>query len=322
MEYEKLNEIPYIDPMAETKVTYMGNIIETQYMSRRNKKQTVQMLPGMEQYVVCATGEVKDIETYSSRIDGQKNLLRTFALARGIINTNVTDVKKVRWGVLTYAENMTDTERLYKDFKKFNMRFQYYCDKKGFGRPEYICMMEPQGRGAWHIHYLFIWQHKAPYIPNDELRALWGHGFVKVKKLDDVDNVGAYLTAYVGDMEVMECVSEGSRSIAQVNRMGLTPKEIKNDEGKKELKYFVKGGRLKLYPANFNMIRYSRGIKKPTTEYLCYEEAQKKVSAATKTFSSAIKLIDSDHDFETTIIKQNYNIIRPKKNQFEKFNSI
>ena len=42
------------------------------------------------------------------------------------------------------------------------------------------------------------------------------------------------------------------------------------------------------------------------------EEANKKVSAATKTFESAIKLVDNENDFETVIIREQYNKVRGK----------
>lgn len=260
------------------------------------------MLPGGEQFVVCATGEVKDIEHHTTRKDNKKGLYKTFANARGMINANVTDVSKVRWCTLTYAENMTDPKRLYEDFKKFNMRFQWYCKSKGYSKPEYIVMMEPQGRGAWHAHLLYIWQDmKAPYISNQEFREIWGHGFVKIKKLDNVDNVGAYLTAYLGDMEIDDIQGniDGKVKIVEVD-----------ENGEKVKKAIVKGARLDLYPANFNMLRYSRGCKKPIEEMLYQDEAEKKVLGATKTFESAIKLTDSENDFETVIIKEQYNKIR------------
>ena len=190
---EKMAEIPTKNPNLLVKVVEMGNVVEVQYMSRRNQKQTIQMLEGGEQYVICATGEVKDIEHKQTRKDNRKGLYKTFANARGLINANVVDVENVRWCTLTYAENMTDPKRLYMDFQQFNQRFQYYCNKKGYSKPEYIVMMEPQGRGAWHAHLLYIWQdQKAPFIPNEDFRKLWGHGFVRIKKLDNVDNVGAY----------------------------------------------------------------------------------------------------------------------------------
>lgn len=302
IEFEKLSQIPPKNPNLPVKVTTMGNVVEVQYMSKRNCKQTIQMLPGGEQFVVCATGEVKDIEHHTTRKDNKKGLYKTFANARGMINANVTDVSKVRWCTLTYAENMTDPKRLYEDFKKFNMRFQWYCKSKGYSKPEYIVMMEPQGRGAWHAHLLYIWQDmKAPYISNQEFREIWGHGFVKIKKLDNVDNVGAYLTAYLGDMEIDDIQGniDGKVKIVEVD-----------ENGEKVKKAIVKGARLDLYPANFNMLRYSRGCKKPIEEMLYQDEAEKKVLGATKTFESAIKLTDSENDFETVIIKEQYNKIR------------
>ena len=168
-------------------------------------------------------------------------------------------------------------------------------------------MMEPQGRGAWHAHLLYIWQdQKAPYISNQDFRELWGHGFVRIKKLDNVDNVGAYLTAYLGDMEIDEM--DISKAVGKQCKVV----EVEDEDGKKVKKAIVKGARLDLYPANFNMLRCSRGVKRPVAEMMSQEEASKKVSAATKTFESAIKLVDNENDFETVIIREQYNKVRGK----------
>lgn len=307
IEFEKLLTVPVKNPNLLVKVTEMGNVIEVQYMSRRNTKQTIQMLPGGEEFIVCASGEVKEVTHHETRKDNKKGLYRTFAKARGIINANVTDVEKVRWCTLTYAENMTDTVQLYNDFEKFNKRFQYYCKNKGYSKPEYIAMMEPQGRGAWHVHLLYIWQDmKAPFIPNEDFRELWGHGFVRIKKLDNVDNVGAYLTAYLGDMEITDL------DVSQAVGKNCKIVETEDDNGCIVKKAIIKGARLDLYPANFNMIRTSRGVKRPTEEMMTQFEANKKVSGATKTFESAIKLTDTENDFDTIIIKEQYNKIRGK----------
>lgn len=286
----------------------MGHITEVQYMSRRNHKQTIKMLDGCEQYIVLSTGEVREVEHGLTRLDNRKELYKTFANARALINTNVTDVRNVRWCTLTYAENMTDTKQLYTDFEKFNKRFRYWCKSVGYAYPEYIVMMEPQGRGAWHAHLLYIWDTTAPYIPNAKFAELWGHGFVRIKRLDDVDNVGAYLTAYLGDMEFTpETLPEWER----MTRGGVTVKEVETvEDGKLMKKRILKGARLNMYPANFNMIRYSRGIKKPTVEMMSQEEAEKKVLGATKTFESVVRLSDPENDFESVIIKSQYNSLR------------
>ena len=273
----------------------MGNVIEVQYMSNKNNKQTIQMLPGMKQYIELSTGEIKDVTKHDTRDTLKKNLQRTFKTVRGVINANVTDVDKVRWITLTYKENMQDTVRLYKDFEKFNKRFQYFCKKNGYGKAEYIVMMEPQGRGAWHCHLLYIFDlFKAPYIANKTLSDLWGHGFVHISKLDNVDNVGAYLTAYLGDMDIESC------SNSEI--MGSQLKEVEIvEDGRKKKKYYVKGARLKYYPAKFNMFRCSRGVKRPKESYMTQENAEKKVSGATLTFEKTVKLEDVEKDFETII---------------------
>lgn len=307
--FEKLDHIPDKNPNLLVKVTEMGNIIEVQYMSRRNTKQTVRMLEGGEQYVVCSSGEIKDVVHHETRKDNKKGLYKTFANMRAIINTNVTDVSKVRWCTLTYAENMTDTKKLYMDFQQFHQRFQYYCKQQGYSKPEYIVMMEPQGRGAWHAHLLYIWQDmKAPYIANDVFAKLWGHGFVRIKKLDNVDNVGAYLTAYLGDMELSEVDWNKWNEITR----GATVKQVEmtDENGEKVTKPILKGARLNLYPANFNMLRCSRGIKRPTEEMLSQEMANKKVLGATKTFETAVKLTDVENEFDSVIIKTQYNRVR------------
>lgn len=303
IEFIRLSDVPSINQNLPVKVTTMGNVVEVQYMEHRNNKQTVQMLPGCKEFVVLSTGEVKEVEHHATRKDNKKGLYKTFAKCRGIINANVTDVSKVRWCTLTYKENMTDPKRLYTDFEKFNKRFQYFCKVNGYSKPEYIVMMEPQGRGAWHAHLLYVWQDmKAPYIANKDFRELWGHGFVKIKKLDNVDNVGAYLTAYLSDMELDEI---------QGKTDGKTVKVVEVEEqGRKVKKSIVKGARLDLYPANFNMLRYSRGCKKPIEEMMSQDEAEKKVLGATKTFESAVKMIDEITGFENTIVKSQYNLIR------------
>ena len=307
MQIDKLEDCPLKNPNVDLKVTEMGNVIEVQYMSKRNNKATIRMLPGGKQYIDLCTGEIRDCSEHETRADLQKSLYRTFRNARGLINANVTDTKNVRWITLTYKDNMTDTKQLYEDFKLFNMRFQDFCKKNKYGKPEYIVMMEPQGRGAWHCHLLYIFSDIAPFIKNDKLAAIWGHGFVKIKKLDNVDNVGAYLTAYLGDMEVDACIKE---NISPIGHIKTVESEEIDADGKKMKKYFVKGARLPLYPANFNMIRSSRGVKRPTEEMMSQLEAEKKVLGATKTYEKTVKLIDEEHDFECIINTIQYNTKR------------
>jgi hypothetical protein len=99
---------------------------------------------------------------------------------------------------LTYAENMQDIEKADNDFKKFIQRFRYRY--KGL---KYIAVREFQKRGAIHFHMICNWNEdleSEEQIKEKERwfgEKLWGHGFVDIKVLDGVDNVGAYLIKYM-----------------------------------------------------------------------------------------------------------------------------
>ena len=84
---------------------------------------------------------------------------------------------------------MTDLRRANGEFAKFVKRLKRYV---GFS-PQYVAVPEFQKRGAVHYHLLL----NCPYIPADELARLWGKGFVKVNAIDNVDNLGAYVTKYM-----------------------------------------------------------------------------------------------------------------------------
>ncbi len=293
MKTEKLDYMPILEDFNKVKLTTMGNVIEESFSSSANRQPTIKRLPN-DKYVVLSTGEIKDCSSSTNRGVDKISLYRTFKKIRELVNTNVVDTSKCRWCTLTYAENMTDTKRLYIDFDSFRKRFNRYLTKIGLSVPEYISVAEPQARGAWHLHIIWIWNTVAPFIPNKQLAELWLHGFVNIKKLDTVDNVGAYLTAYLGDVVVpYDDTLKGSKTV-----------EI---DGQK--KSVVKGGRLHLYPPSFNILRHSRGIKKPVVEYMTHKQAQKKVLGATKTFEQAY-MLTLDDDKQITVTKVQYNRCR------------
>ncbi|MGE7192054.1 rolling circle replication-associated protein, partial [Lysinibacillus fusiformis] len=91
---------------------------------------------------------------------------------------------------LTYAENMQDIKQSNYNFKKFIQRLNYTLKIK----LKYTAVIEFQKRGAIHYHLLV---YNLPYTPVDVLSDIWGHGFVKINKIDHVDNVGAYITKYM-----------------------------------------------------------------------------------------------------------------------------
>ena len=263
-----------------------GNVVEFIELSSRPTAPCIQKLSA-DQYLNLVTGEICDFEKSDTRADNKDSLRKSFKQLRDIVNCNTTDNHCIHWVTLTYAENMTDTKQLYEDFKNFWKRFTYYCKKQDYTKPEYIAVIEPQQRGAWHIHCIIIWQQKRPYIDNNSVFApMWGHGFTKIQGVpDDCDNLGAYLSAYLSDMAISE------------------------DGDGKEKKY-VKGARLILYPVGVNIYRHSRGIKLPKSIQLCPDSIEKeKASSGKLTFTSSYIITDDDGNARY-ISKSYYNTKR------------
>lgn len=226
-----------------------GNLVELfQTSLSKNKKAIIKKLD-KDTYLKLDTGEVCEYTHSVTKKDNKESVRQSLSRLKDIINANVTNPLNCIWFTATYAENMTDCKRLYRDCDLFlkNFFYRYVKNDKNF---RYIVCPEPQCRGAWHIHTLFIFSDKAPFIPNDDLEKLWGHGFTKTKSLNNIDNIGVYLTAYLGDMELSECVENGLYTSDCV-----MSKSVDN-------KHYVKGGRLSLYPIGMRICRCSRNCKK------------------------------------------------------------
>ena len=303
-----------LDSGCRAKVVTMGNIIEVTAMQGVSGGGPCRKLD-KHRYVDLRDGEIKKYNHYESRADGIQSIKQTMARIRSIVNSNVVDPEKVRWITLTYRENMTDTNRLRNDYERFWKRFLYWCQQNGYDKPEYITVQEPQGRGAWHVHAFFIWPIKAPYLDNNVLFNLWGHGYVKVKALHDCDNVGAYFSAYLANIPLddMENLSQLERDDVLSIENTLVAKEV---DGK--IKKFVKGARLSMYPPGMNILRCTRGLKQPEIEHMTLEEAKKKVSEATETFSKNYKVFEDclgEEKVVNIVSKSYYNRVRASRKE-------
>ncbi|WP_095926248.1 rolling circle replication-associated protein [Clostridioides difficile] len=291
------------------RVKEMGNIIELMYSEFKNNKIVIKKINANE-YIDTRTGEIKEFNHISDRSQLKSEVRASLRRLRDYLNTNITDVSHCKWITLTYSENMTDTKRLYDDFVKFNKRLKYNITNAFALTYEYIVAMEPQGRGAWHCHMAMIFETDAPFIPNSKMSELWKQGFTVTKKLDDVDNVGAYLTAYLGDIsldEVQDMLDDNKVSAGFVlnNFVGKEVRDVEVDGVKKSI---LKGARLCMYPPKFNLYRCSKGIKKPNIDYKYEFEAQKKIRDGTLTFEKTLKITDSDSDFKNIINYRYYNL--------------
>lgn len=281
-----------IDPSAEVRMKQCGNILEIMFSVYRSKECHIQKIDKYS-YVVRKTGELKFFNSGDKRVDDLSTISKSLALGRDIINTNVTDVRRCRWITLTYRENMRDPNKLYIDFKHFNEDLRAV-----FGNYEYITAAEPQARGAWHLHCILIFPSEAPFMENKTVRKIWGRGFVNVKSLTSCDNLGAYLTAYLANMDITDKSLFDFVDSPVENPFEDLPKKV------------VKGGRLKFYPKGFHIFRYSRGIQKPKIDYMFYDEAKQLVNGLDPTFTKTKQFRDRKSGFENVVKYEYYNLLR------------
>jgi len=191
--------------MTYRKVIACGNVIEVyEYEKEPGLKEgfeeddgydpldleNTKLVESGKEWIEAESKELRSINRRKQTVRDARNLTRRLALMNfGSGDTFIT---------LTYAENMKDLEKADKDFKKFIQRFKYR-----YGDLKYIAVREFQKRGAVHFHMLCNWNKE--FEDEDDIREwerqfgqdLWGHGFVDIKPIDHVDNVGAYLIKYM-----------------------------------------------------------------------------------------------------------------------------
>ena len=291
-------------PGTAVTVKLCGNVIEVRYAVHGPPEIAIEKLSA-DLYLDKRTGEVKEFRHTENRGEALASVAQSLRNLRDIINANMTNPARALWVTLTYRANMTDPTQLYEDYRRFWQRFRYYLDKQGQPSAEYIVAAEPQGRGAWHLHALFLFPGKAPFIPNEDVARLWGHGFTKTKSLQGIDNPGLYLTAYLGDMELTEAVQAG------VKRGRLEEKPVAGGTSKA----VIKGARLRLYPSGFNLYRTSRGIKRPEVWQMTEGEAQAEIGTAPLTYEKTISGRDSDGEIRNIINYRQYNRARKERAQ-------
>lgn len=276
-------------------VTDMGHLIEVQHMVKRNTECHIRKIDA-DRYIYLETGEIFDFEKSENRSDNENSLRKTFKKLRHLINTNFTGKPNELFVTFTFAKDSFDNKMIYEDFDKFMKRLRYrYKDSTTI---DYLNVVEPHASGQWHSHMLIRFNDlKKIYIPNKEMAELWSHGYVRIKSLKDVDNIGAYVSAYLADLDVPDNFEP---------KNGSTKIVVKEVDGKQ--KKFIKGGRLQFYPPGMNLYRKSKGIVSPTTENMTYKNAQKKVGSAKPHFKKSYT-VERDN-FKNTITIEQYNLKR------------
>lgn len=267
------------------KTVETGNILRIVQYERLRRESYIVKLPG-KQYCIKSTGEVlPEKKRAKTRNQNLRYVRQSMQHGRDMINTNVIDLKKTLWVTFTYAENMQDVKRVRLDFQHFKRDYE-----KIVGKFKYIMAVEPQLRGAWHMHVFMIFD-EIPWIDYNDIIRVWGKGRVEVQRMyGDVNNLGAYVSAYLCNLPMQnEAQSSGAHNLNIVqDRNGHM---------------YEKSRRIYMYPAGMNIFRYSRGLKKPLEEYIDISEAEKKASAGTLTFE---KIANTEIETEKGVYRNSY----------------
>lgn len=289
-----IHPVEAIAAHARVKVTRMQQITEIQYSQHRNTCATIRRL-NKTKYVVLSTGELKAYVRNDNRAQNLASLKASLKRLRRLINNNFSGEPDELFVTLTYAADVTDPKQISRDFDRFIKRL-----RRRFATFAYIKIAEPQGRlksgrAVWHYHCLF---KGIPYLEPTDLAELWGHGYVKTKALQDVDDIGRYLTSYLTDIPLKDL----SRADDFTGNLPIVTKTVNGHD-----KQLVKWGRLQYYPSGMNFYSSSRGIKAPTSQYMAYDEAKKTPLGK---LTSASEVIIESGDFHNKVITEEYNARR------------
>ena len=116
---------------------------------------------------------------------------------RRIVNSNVGQYGEeftAKFVTLTFREHITDLRSANAEFKKFIMRLNYSMFNSKKANIKYTVVPEFTKKGRVHYHVIF---YNLPYVKADKLASIWGQGFIKINKIDNCDNVGAYVSKYM-----------------------------------------------------------------------------------------------------------------------------
>ncbi|MDR0326586.1 MAG: hypothetical protein LBI19_10910 [Oscillospiraceae bacterium] len=307
MTVEKIDNIA-LPAKADVTLKLCGNVAEIKYVQHTNSKPRIEKID-KDNYVVLGTGEVREFQHTESRKDDLQSVKESLGRLRDYLNTNVVNVKYCRFLTLTYRDEMTDPARLYRDYKAFNRK----C-RKMYGHYEYIVAAEvqrprtPGGSGVLHLHCVLIFKGKAPFMDNKTVAGLWGQGFVNIRAVRNVADVGRYLTAYLTDIPLED-----------VGKMpaDLKPGQLKNVkatvDGVEVEKSIIKGYRLKYLPPGFNLYRVSSKIKPPSISRITGTEADSLLQDWKLTYQSTYRITDESRDFDNIVSTLYFNKLLGQK---------
>ena len=188
-------------------------------------------------------GVVYEFARKENAMRNRRSLRQIFRSLRQLIASNFAGGESELFLTLTYADQHHDPQIIKTDLELFWKKLKYRNNNL-----KYIAIIEPHETGEFHVHMLLAdTTGQKLYIPHDELEKIWGNGFVKAERLEDIDHMGAYFIAYFTNAELTEEEAE----------------KYGDDVTEKNGKKYIKGKRLDYYPEYMQIYRYSRNCNKP-----------------------------------------------------------
>lgn len=276
---------------SKVKLKTSGNTQVVQFTAGNNKKCPVKNL-SKDTYLDKRTGEVKQKKKSESRYQSPKSVRKSINRLMDLIRCNATDSARCKWITVTYAEVMTDGKQAFLDAKLFLRKLRRYLARQnnltdGQKSFQYITVAEPQGEkhdSSWHLHILLIFNDVAPFIENEMIAELWGHGITSTNKVYDADGLALYFKAHLSDVEYEDESSDDEKKKPE------TVEKVVDGVSKQ----FIKGERLKYYPTGMNLYSSSRGMKKPVIEELSNAEAMERVGDAELVYCETYAIGEKD----------------------------
>lgn len=179
----------------------------------------------------------------------EDNVKRTRTQIRRLVNCN-TDMTKFL--TLTFDSEMTSLTKANKLFNEFIKRLsRLYSQLKYVAIPEFqgdkdfFGNVKPNG-GSVHYHILL----NLPFVPSAKIEKIWQNGFIKVKKINNIDNVGAYVCKYLGKENFDARFFKKKKFFRSMN-LAVSVIVDKFDELKKNLAFFIPDSMILKFESSF-----------------------------------------------------------------------
>lgn len=145
-----------------------------------------------ERMSLPSKSRAKRIKPTSEEQKKKNQRLAMFKFMR-LVNQNFDSGSKFatftfRDGVLEDVSDVLEANRYWDRFIK-RLRRKY----GDFRWVVTVQFQDKNGRGAVHYHMIA----DLPFISSGELESIWQYGFVKINRIEHVDNVGAYVSRYM-----------------------------------------------------------------------------------------------------------------------------